>query len=348
MLGREAPTQVNAALARMRFNPDDLFVEGVLTEGTSNILVNLALNKGNHKTVSWAVKLIIRKRERLSEHDMRLIRIHSYLTEKLRAGRPLDQESRFVFDSPIFVAETRSVLRYLKSQAQTLPGNSLSERLKEAISFIERTGNPIMIAKGAPSWLTLEYADEDEFETWADEMIRGLAVLHGLVGHGRTLGSEDTLALFAKIDSSFGAAASTDDLVRELDANILQKYRQKWKLTSDANEQFKSELYLRLVGGRKYLKRLVGLASKPYGSEIRKVFVHGDPHGGNFIVVKSAKQRDIHMIDMDDSAGLSPRELKPYLYDILEFLLSAKNLSSMRGNQCDLKALTENYVQYFR
>ncbi len=78
-----------------------------------------------------------------------------------------------------------------------------------------------------------------------------------------------------------------------------------------------------------------------------KCFIHGDAHGGNFIIVQKGDNKEVHPIDVEEAMGLEENEKQHYLFDLIKFTISAYNLSRIFKKPLEVVELVDIYYDYF-
>jgi hypothetical protein len=64
-------------------------------------------------------------------------------------------------------------------------------------------------------------------------------------------------------------------------------------------------------------------------------------------IVRRSLHYDIHLIDIDDAAGIEPETQQPYLNDLLIFAVSAANLGMIKGRETRIEDIVSAYYDFF-
>lgn len=321
------------AIKSFDFDVQKLEIE-FFTSGANNNVIGL-----KHSDRTWAVSISFPKTESITEEKLesftRLQKICSYLTENFQRGIEIDENNKFIFDGNCFLCDSESTEKFIKE----LAGKQNYEFPSETFSY----KGPFLVKKGAPASETLEH-DLD----FRDFMLKSLSLLHKHTGVVELVDKE----LVKEI---------TENIIKELDKEIenlkpsektqkeIEKYNNKWNKTNDL--KIKGHIVREvLIRSTKTLEELISKYTKEYGVDliVHKGFIHGDAHGGNFIIVQNDNKKEIHPIDVEDALGLEGEEKQHYLLDLIKFTISAYNLSRILfNNPLNTDDLVETYYQHF-
>lgn len=320
------------AIKSFDFDTQKLEIE-FFTSGANNNVIGL-----KHGDRTWAVSISFPKTEDITEEKLesftRLQKICSYLTENFQNGIEIDENNKFMFDGNCFLCDSESTKKFIKELAE--------KQSYEFSNEIFDYKGPFLVKKGAPASETLEH-DLD----FRDFMLKSLSLLHKHTGVVELVDKE----LVKEI---------TENIIKELDEEIenlkpsekkqkeIEKYNGKWN--KDNNSDIEKHVIREvLIRSTKALEESVNKYTKEHNVDlvVHKGFVHGDAHGGNFIVVQEGNKKEIHPIDVEDALGLEGEEKQHYLIDLVKFAISAYNLSRIFGNPLDTDDLIETYYQHF-
>lgn len=320
------------AIKDLGFDPKNLELEYFLA-GANNYVIGLKY----HRT-TWAVSISFPKTRHITkdklEKFIRLKNICSYLTEKFKEGIEIDKNTKFIFDGNCFLCEQKSTKEFIKN---------LTEKQDFKISNeIYNYQGPFLTKKGAPASETLEY--DIDFKTI---MLQSLAVLHKHTGAVKLI--DKNLAI--KI---------TKDVIDELDKKsktlkkpkgflkVIKKYNEKWN--KEGNKEVENHIIREvLIRSDGSFKEIVKNFIKRHGIGLlaHRCFIHGDAHGGNFIIVQKGEKKEVHPIDVEEALGLNENERQPYLFDLIKFVISAYNLSRIFKKPLKVEELIDIYYNHF-
>jgi len=324
--------QFEDAIKSFDFNIQKLEIE-FYTSGANNNVIGL-----KHGDRTWAVAISFPKTEDISEEKLesftRLEEICSYLTEIFQNGVEIDENNKFMFDGNCFVCDSESTKEFIKEladkQGYEFPGETFDYK------------GPFLVKKGAPASETLEH-DLD----FRDFMLKSLSLLHKHTGVvdlvDKELVKEITENIIKELDEEIENLNPSEKVQKEID-----KYNGKWNKESDPDLR-KHVIREVLIRATRISEESVSKYTKEHDVDlvVHKGFVHGDAHGGNFIVVQEGDKKEIHPIDVEDAIGLGGEEKQHYLLDLVKFAISAYNLSRIFGSPLDTDDLIETYYQHF-
>ena len=177
-------------------------------------------------------------------------------------------------------------------------------------------------------------------------MIQSLTILHKSTGLQKLVDKSEILviaeALLAVLDVKSGQQLSEDQ------KKLISKFNQKWNKDHDKHieRNIMAEVLLRSDKAidafieKQILDHCLNLTQ-------HHCLIHGDAHGGNFIVVHKGLRKEVHLIDVEEVYGLPGEEKKHYLYDLIKFSISAHNLSRILRKPLELSDIIDIYDTYF-
>lgn len=276
-----------------------LRVEAFRTDGTNNYLANL-----NSSGRTWAGALRLPARGApLSDFlgdKHRALSAVAYLLPLLREPVDVGGNCALHFEGYSTLVEAKSTSAFLREQSAQPPlilvdqvmgrekvikafdyPDALDESVREYIAAYD---GPYYLSRGAPAWETLE-----EFPDCAEAAAHALAVLHRLTGSGRILPESVGRKLLARASSVLRQHASVwAPRVGSKEDLGLQKSLRKWQAENGERRTIAVlERFLRSSAGHSVVAASIqeDLAAEEQGSGTFRSFIHGDAHGGNFVVV---------------------------------------------------------------
>lgn len=318
----------NNAIQNFGFLPEKLKLE-YFREGTNNCVISL-----KYKNITWAVSILFPKTKIISKRKLEKYidfqRICLFLTKKFQKGIPINENAKFIFDGLAFLCDLNSTKKFLKE-------SSLKQKFILPKKIYVYTG-PFFVKKGAPSSTTLEY--NIDFKTI---MLGSLAILHKFTGLKKLVDKKLAFNIISAINKNLdNQIIKSPKKNRKFNKNF-EKYNQKWNLK---NEKVIAYYIKREVIARS--ERIIRALVLPYikkyklNQSVYKCFIHGDAHGGNFIVVERKNKKEVHPIDVEEA-----KEKDHYLLDLVEFVLSAYNLSRIFRKPLSMRELIEIYYKKF-
>jgi len=325
-------TDFTKAIEFFGFIPEKLVIE-FFTSGANNYVIGL-----KHENRTWAVSISFPKTENISKEKLksflRLEKICSYMTDNFKRGIKIDNNNKFMFDGNCFVCDSVSTKNFIKKLAKIQNYEFLAEIFNYKGVFL--------VKKGAPSSETLEHNID-----FADLMIKSISLLHKQTGVVKLVEKETVKKITKDIIIELNAMMSILEPDEKLKKEI-EKYDNKWNKNKNSitKENVMREVLIR--SGKKFDEILDKYLDRhKLNLTVHKSFVHGDAHGGNFIVVKKGDIKEVHPIDVEDAVGLNNEEKKHYLFDLIKFTISAYNLSMIFGNPLETDGLIDSYYKNF-
>ncbi|MFH1398530.1 MAG: hypothetical protein ABIG95_00270, partial [Candidatus Woesearchaeota archaeon] len=307
------PESFTSAIRLLGFDPELLGLEHYLS-GSNNLVIGL-----NYQGTPWAVSISFPKaysKEKEISY-LRLQQICTYLTAKFHKGIQIDAHTTFIFDGNCFLcdASTKEFLGKLAAEQHYVLGSE----------FYNHQG-VFLVKKGAPASETLEH--DINFKTI---MLQGLAILHKSTGAvklvDKQIVSQIVTEIIAEIDNIIKTTEPTPQLQK-----LIDKYNKKWNPADNSavKQHIIRETLIRSEPG---FDQLIARHIRQHSIDIKAhyCFIHGDAHGGNFIIVQKGSKKEVHPIDVEEAMGLTETEKKHYLYDLIKFVVSAYNLSRIFG-----------------
>jgi hypothetical protein len=310
-----------------------LRVENFRTDGTSNYLANL-----NCRGQTWAAALRFPAlgatvTDFLADKERALVAVE-YLLSVLSKPISVGNDVRLVFSGASSLVEGLSVQNFLREQVALAPirlidqvngregevrgfdyPQALAAEIRDyAASYTE----PFYLSRGAPAWETLE-----EFPSLSPEVAKALGILHRITGAGEPMPFEIAAGILQQLRKQ---------VLEEADAWVpapgskeergLAKSRAKWNKEEDSGRELliRRERFIRSEAGRlAYKGAWRRFSSAHIGDQTLRSFSHGDPHGGNFVIVRYGYSFDgdvlVDRVFLNEVFRLAP-EVKAVAIDI--------------------------------
>lgn len=303
------------AVELLGFSIDELELKHI-HGGANNNVFGLA-----HKGTPWAISVSFPKSRDISPAKLasyeRLVKICDHLTTVFGKGVEIDSSHKFVFDGRCFLVEPASLRNFIE------PRDNLPE------NYASYTGT-FLVKKGAPASETLEHSLE-----FKDIMIQGLCILHKRTG------------LIKLVDKKV-AVQITKRVLELLDRSVIPEEAEKFveKFSRKWGESRKKDIIREVkLRSDKNFDKIVKNAVTRHKECL--CLVHGDAHGGNFIVVQYENKQEVHPIDVEDVQGIEDSEKEHYLLDLVKFTISAYNLSRIFKQPLSVEELIGTYYENF-
>ncbi|MBC8495635.1 hypothetical protein H8D36_05760 [archaeon] len=315
------------AIANLGFDIDKFELEHSLS-GSNNNVIGLKYDR----KITWAISISFPKIAMTNEKRgkyVRLQKICAYLTDEFKEGIAIDENSKFMFDGNCFLCDSESTKAFLVNLAE----QQSFELGKEFLDY----DSEFFVKKGAPASETLEY--DIDFKTI---MLQGLSILHKETGVVELIDKALAVEIILCAISDLKEAKLSEHTNK-----VAKKLGIKFNPEQDVLIQPFIELEA-LIRSTDVLDHIVKsyIAKHKLDAHIHKCFIHGDAHGGNFIVVQTKDGKEVHPIDVEDAKGIKNKE--HYLFDLVKFIVSAYNLSRIFKKPLEVDDLVDIYYSFFQ